>query len=91
MLFGFLWSGEVVAPSDSEYSEARHLSYGDLMVNDVKAPKYVEVRIKASKTDSFWKGVSEFLGEQEQNYVQWQCCSANGEQRVSRRSIFSIC
>lgn len=60
--FGFLRVGEVVIPSDSEYDAVRHLSYGDVRVDNIKSPKYIEVRIKASKTDPFRKGVSVYLG-----------------------------
>ena len=60
--FGFLRSGEVVVPSDSDYDSSTHLSFGDVRVDSVDFPQYVEVRIKASKTDPFRQGVSVFLG-----------------------------
>ena len=60
--FGFLRSGEVVAPSEVEYDPAVHLSFGDVRVDDVGMPHYLEVRIKASKTDPFRKGISVYLG-----------------------------
>ena len=56
--FGFLRAGEVVVPSDSSV----HLSHGDVRVDDPARPQFLEVRIKASKTDPFRKGVSVFLG-----------------------------
>lgn len=59
---GFLRSGEVVVPSQSGYDPSCHLSYGDVLVDNTKAPTFLEVRIKASKTDPFRKGVSVFLG-----------------------------
>ena len=59
---GFLRSGEVVVPSQAGYDPAFHLSYGDVMVDNTRAPTFLEVRIKASKTDPFRKGVSVFLG-----------------------------
>ena len=64
--FGFLRSGEVVVPSASSYDPAVHMSYGDVRVNDVGNPQYLEVRIKASKTDPFRKGVTVYLGRTEQ-------------------------
>ena len=60
--FGFLRTGEVVVPSDTGYDPAVHLSYGDVKVDEVRKPSYVEVTIKASKTDPFRKGVKVYLG-----------------------------
>jgi len=60
--FGFLRSGEVVTPSDNEYDKTVHLSYGDVRINSTVNPQYLEVRIKASKTDPFRKGVTVYLG-----------------------------
>lgn len=60
--FGFLRSGEIVVPSDRGYEAAVHLSYGDVRVNSITNPQFLEVLIKASKTDPFRKGVTIFLG-----------------------------
>jgi len=60
--FGFLRSGEVVAPAEADYDPAVQLSYGDVRVDDVGTPHYLKVRIKASKTDPFCKGMSVYLG-----------------------------
>jgi len=51
--FGFLRSGEVVVPADSEYDRTVHLSYGDVQVDSTVDPKYLEIRIKVSKIDLF--------------------------------------
>ena len=56
--FGFLCSGEVVVPTDSEYDKTVHLPYGDVRVDSTVNPQYLEVRIKESKTDPFRKGVT---------------------------------
>jgi hypothetical protein len=61
--FGFLRMGEVVAPSDAAYDSTTHLSYGDVRVNSKEAPRYLEVRLKCSKTDPFRKGVTVYLGK----------------------------
>ncbi len=58
---GFLRSGEVVVPSQSGYDPTYHLRYGDVLVDNTKAPSFLEVRLKASKTDPFRKGVSVFV------------------------------
>ena len=41
---------------------AYHLAHGDVRVNDPRDLKFVVVRINASKTDPFRKGLSVFLG-----------------------------
>ena len=60
--FGFLRSGEVVVPSEREYDATVHLSYGDVRVDNTENPQFLEVAIKASKTDPFRKGVTVYLG-----------------------------
>ena len=60
--FGFLRMGQVVVPSNSSYGPEVHLSVGDIKVNDRKKPSFLEVRIKASKTDVFRRGVTIYLG-----------------------------
>jgi len=54
--FGFLRSGEAVAP-DTEFDPSQHLSYNDVAVDNVQHPNYVQVKIKQSKTDPFRVGV----------------------------------
>ena len=60
--FGFLRCGEVVIPSDTTFDAEAHLAYGDVRVNDVASPQFLEVCLKASKTDPFQLGVSVYLG-----------------------------
>ena len=60
--FGFLRAGEVVVPSASDYDPAIHLSHGDVRAENTASPQYLEIRIKASKTDPFRRGVSIYLG-----------------------------
>ena len=55
-------SGEIVVPSDSEYDPTTHLSYGDVRLDNAINPQFLEVTIKASKTDPFRKGVQIYLG-----------------------------
>ena len=64
--FGFLRSGEVVVPSDSSFDQQVHLAFGDVRVNDVSAPSFLVVTLKASKTDPFRLGVSVYLGKTDQ-------------------------
>ena len=60
--FGFLRMGEVVVPSEASYDPAVHLNFEDVRVNDRSRPQWLEVRIKASKTDPFRQGVTIFVG-----------------------------
>ena len=60
--FGFLRTGEAVAPSDKNFDPNVHLSYTDVMVDNREKPQYITVRIKASKTDPFRKGTRIYLG-----------------------------
>lgn len=60
--FGFLRSGEVTVESLKAYDPGCHLSVGDVALDSLTDPKVVQVRIKASKTDPFRKGVTIFLG-----------------------------
>jgi len=53
--------GEIVCQSDRFDMEC-HLALRDVSVNDLKDPKFVAVRIKASNTDPFHKAVSVSLG-----------------------------
>ncbi len=60
--FGFLRCGEMTVPNDEGYDQSCHLSYRDLAVDHQDKPNTIRVRIKASKTDPFRKGVDIFLG-----------------------------
>ena len=60
--FGFLRAGEVVVPSESGFDPSSHLAYGDVQADNLSTPQFLEVRIKASKTDPFRHGVSVNLG-----------------------------
>ncbi len=61
--FGFLRMGEAVVPSDAEYDPSVHLNFQDVRLNSTTNPQWLEVRIKASKTDPFRCGVSLYLGK----------------------------
>lgn len=60
--FGFLRSGEVVAPSKSSFDAAVTLCYGDVSVDSTSNPQVLQVHLKASKTDPYRLGVSVYLG-----------------------------
>ena len=56
--FGFLRMGEAVVPSDTEFNPMVHLTYQDVEAESTSQPKWIRVRIKASKTDPFRVGVN---------------------------------
>ena len=60
--FGFLRSGEVVAPSELEYDSQTHLCFSDVRVDSHVHPSRLEIIIKASKTDPFRQGFTIHLG-----------------------------
>ena len=61
--FGFLRSGEISVPSEAAYDSGEHLNFGDVSVDCVSNPCLLRVKIKASKTDPFRKGVDIFVGK----------------------------
>ena len=60
--FGFLRSGEICVPSDTEYDPSTHLSFSDIAVDAHLNTSSISVRIKASKTDPFRQGITIYLG-----------------------------
>ena len=62
MFFGFLRSGEIIAPSTLHHDPLAHLTVKDVQIDRRENPTVVKVLIKASKTDPFRKGVSICLG-----------------------------
>ena len=60
--FGFHRMGEVVVLSHTQYNPEVPLSFGDVEVNSESQPRWLEVRIKASKTDPFHHKLSIYAG-----------------------------
>ena len=60
--FGFLRSGEMVAPDDSNFDPAQHLSFRDITVDSLTCPSCLSVNIKQLKTDPFRVGVLVIVG-----------------------------
>jgi hypothetical protein len=53
----------MVVPDGASFDAEAHLAVGDVRVNDPSNPEFLEVRLKASKTDPFRQGVSIYLGK----------------------------
>ena len=60
--FGFMRSGEITVPSESAYDPGAHLTYSDVSIDDPGHPTLMKLRLKASKTDPFRKGVDIVMG-----------------------------
>ena len=60
--FGFLRSGEIVSPSEKTFDPLTHLCFSDVRVDSHSSPSYLQITIKASKTDPFRQGVTLFIG-----------------------------
>ena len=58
---GFLRTGELTVPGDDAFDPASHLTREDLAVDIPEDPTVVRVRLKASKTDLFRRGVTLFI------------------------------
>ena len=65
--FGFLWCGEFTVSSGASFDRAKHLAFQDISVDSHFEPTVLAVRIKASKTDQFGKGMTIFLGKAPSN------------------------
>ena len=70
--FGFLRSGEITIPSDSEFDDTAHLTFRDVAIDRLQAPSMLSVRIKASKTDPFRVGVDVVVGKVDGRCAQSQ-------------------
>ena len=60
--FAFLRAGEMTTPDEGGYDAGVHLSFGDIALDNLQKPSFVQVSIKQSKTDPFRKGVKLCVG-----------------------------
>ena len=60
--FGFLRSGKVVVPSKSQFDLEMNLCFEDIHVDSHSHSTYMQVILKASKTDPCRQGTSLFIG-----------------------------
>jgi len=60
--FAFLHAGELTVPDDSFFHPLIYLSWGDLAVDAPANPTVLSMRLKASKMDSFLKGIILYIG-----------------------------
>lgn len=60
--FGFMPAGEMTIPSQIGFDPSVHLTFEDVSVDNICKPSMLCLRLKASKTDPFRKGVNIVLG-----------------------------
>ncbi len=60
--FGFFRAGELTVPTDSAYDPTAHLNFEDVAMDSLTQPSLLQIRLKASKTDPFRRGVDVFIG-----------------------------
>ena len=60
--FGFFRSGEITVPSQNAFDPRKHLSWGDIAVDNQLQPTMLRVMLKHSKTDQLGKGVEVYVG-----------------------------
>ena len=61
--FGFMRSGELVAPADGQFDAGQHLTFADVSVDSSTRLSLLAVCIKQSKTDPFRQGTTIFMGK----------------------------
>jgi len=59
--YGFSRAGKLTVPSDSSFDVSVYLAWGDVGVDDQVHPSVLSIILKASKTDSFWQGITLFI------------------------------
>ena len=60
--FGFFRLGELLLEREAAYSQAVHLSWGEVAVNNRENPTALRVHLKHSKCDQFGRGADVFVG-----------------------------
>ena len=60
--FGFFRLGELLVTSPTDFNPRLHLTWGDLAVDDLHAPRMVKFHLKRSKTDQLGRGVDVVMG-----------------------------
>ena len=60
--FGFFRSGELTVQTINSFDPARHLSWGDVTIDDMSSPSVIRVFLKQSKCDQLARGAEVFVG-----------------------------
>ena len=60
--FGFFRAGEITVPTDMSFDAGAHLTFEDVAIDSKESPSVMEIRLKASKTDPYRKGINIYVG-----------------------------
>ena len=60
--FGFLRCGEITLKPTETFDPASHLSFQDIAADSYSAPSFIQLTLKASKTDPFRQGINIVFG-----------------------------
>ena len=61
--FGFFRAGEITVPTHDAYDSRRHLSWGDIAIDNVADPQVLQIHLRVSKTDQLGRGVDVYVGK----------------------------
>jgi len=60
--FSFFQSGEICIPRSKGFDIIRNLKFGDVSVDDIRDPKYIQLNLKKSKNDQLRRGALGKIG-----------------------------
>ena len=63
--FGFFRSGEITVPSENAYDPKKHLTWGDISIDNPVSPSTLRIHLRQSKTDQLGRGVEIYVGKTE--------------------------
>lgn len=61
--FGFFRAGELILQTQNAYDPKKHLSWGDVTIDNPQAPTTLKIRLKKSKTDQLGNGADIFISK----------------------------
>jgi len=61
--FGFFCSGEITVPPIKSFNSAIHLSWGDVLMDNLSSPTLLRIKLRRSKTDQLGEGVYMYVGK----------------------------
>jgi len=61
--FGFFRSGEITVPTEKSFDPTKHLTWGDIAIDNTEDPQTLKVFLRRSKVDQLGKGVDVYIGK----------------------------
>ena len=75
--FGFFRAGELTLSSQNAYDSNKHLSWGDVAIDNPQCPKTLKIRLKSSKTDHAVGKRGRYIHKQNWMYLMPNCGSVS--------------